>query len=89
MNKLVKITDGILFKIRKGVRQGYTYLQEALNDQAKCGCGVYCCEGENKLLLTAQDTQIVYELYAVGGQLVLKNTADGSTANVTALPVAG
>lgn len=88
MNKLVKITDGILFKIRKGVRQGYTSLQEALNDQAKCGCGVSCCDGENKLLLRAQDTDIAYEMYATGGQLVLKNTVDGSTVNIVALPSA-
>lgn len=85
-SKLVKIVDGVLFKIRGGKRQQYTDMQAALNDQADCGCGIYCCDGDNKLIITANDTNIRYELYAEGGQLVLKNVADGSTANVVPLP---
>lgn len=85
-NKLVKMVDGIFFKLRGGKRQQYTDLQGALNDQAGCGCGVYCCEGDNKIYITANDTDIVYTISANGGQLVLTNTADGSTSNIVALP---
>lgn len=83
---IIRFAQGISWRLVGGERKNVQSLDEGLEHLADCGCGIKCCPGKEAIRIPAQDSQIVYELYAVGGQLVLKNTADGSTTNVVALP---
>lgn len=85
---IIRFGHGLVWRLVHGERKNVQSLDEGLEHLADCGCGMKCCPGQEAIRFPARDTGVVYELYAEGGQLVLKNTDDNSTTNVTALPSA-
>lgn len=87
-NPIYRFVNGVFSKRVAGEPRpkNVNSLEEALEGIAKCGCGVRCCEGSEALLLRSQDAGVIYEIYASGGQLVIKNTENGATSNIVALP---
>ena len=88
---IIRLAKGVMWQMKKGLIGGRKHVQsldEGLEILADCGCGIKCCDGQEALRLPARDSEIIYEIYASGGQLVLKNTSDDSTTNITALPSA-
>lgn len=54
--------------------------QEAWRKEAKCGCGIDCCE--NELVLTDKSASTGVSLYFEGGELRIR-LADGSVFRAT------
>ena len=74
----VGVKEGFLFN--KRTEKGYTTLSEALEAEARCGCGIDCCEGV--VNIHDQEDGKSVSLYSVGGVLKFKD-GDGAVYTVT------
>lgn len=83
---IVRFAQGISWRLVEGERKNVQSLDEGLEHLADCGCGIKCCPGKEAIRIPAQDTQVVYEIYASGGNLILKNTETDATQIISALP---
>lgn len=76
--KVVGFRSGIV--INKETKDSYSTLQDAMEDEAKCGCGIDCCN--NELILRDKSTGEKIAIYVEGGEIMFR-LADGSTKTVT------
>lgn len=80
---MVSIAAGI-FRNRK-TGDSHESLQEALRAEAKCGCGIDCCEKE--LVLEDKTTGDFMALYFDNGGVFVKNKTTGVVSELTATPL--
>lgn len=43
-NKVFRILNSGIVKVKGGKRETVPYLEDALEDLANCGCGISCCD---------------------------------------------
>lgn len=69
-----------MWHVEKSERKGFSTLDEALDEKAKC-CGVSCCEK----LLRLQDrvTRVTYSLFWENGALIQLNEETGVKTFIT------
>lgn len=77
MKSIVKILPGFFFGRNK---KPIHTLRDAMAEEAKCGCGIDCCN--NELILTDKTSDTKVKLYFDSGGLVVE-TSDGTKYDAT------